>query len=301
MRLAKYRLSHGQSKPGEPEMPTKPQASPLPAIPLAARDTNATPIVRFHRLIGSTRVPIRADRSAGGTLPTRATRYCEAVTSASSFGWWVFPPMNISLLWDGDTIFWQYKNEWLPITTAQFPGFRDAFDATAPADLTGCAPPFLTALPEPGTIQIWTGLIAQTAQDWSLLVRPPANLPLQGGYALYEGIVETDRWFGPLFTNLRLTRTDSPVHLASDFPLIQVQPILRQTYNDKTLASINVTPDIASLTLADWDAYRTTIAEPNSRPNRAFGAYATAVRKRRNDICPAFKAQNLSPRVNPPT
>ena len=250
---------------------------------------SVTPIIHFHRLIEQARAPIRADRSAAGTLPTRATRYCEAATSAAGFGWWVFPPTDLTLLWDGDSIFWQYKDEWLALTAAQFPSFSSAFDAAAPANLAGCAPPFLTVLPEPGTLQIWTGLIAQTAPDWSLLIRPPANLPLQGGYALYEGIVETDRWFGPLFTNLRFTRSNSPIRLASDFPLAQVQPIPRHIYSDETLTSANLTSDIAAFNTAEWDAYRASIVEPNSRPNRPFGAYAVASRKRRNGACPASR------------
>jgi hypothetical protein len=247
----------------------------------------SAPIVHFHRLIEQARAPIRADRSAAGTLPARAMRYCEAVTSAAGFGWWVFPPMDLILLWDGDSIFWRYRDDWLALTAAQFPSFSAAFDAAAPADLTGCAPPFLTVLPEPGTLQIWTGLIARTAPDWSLLIRPPANLALQGGYALYEGIVETDRWFGPLFTNLRFTRSHTPIRLAADFPLAQVQPVPRHAYGDNILSSASLTPDLANLGTADWDAYRASIAEPNSRPGRAFGAYATEARKRRRNQCPA--------------
>lgn len=262
---------------------------------LPPHESASLPIVHFHRLIEQTRPPMRADRSAAGTLPTRATRYCEAATSAAGFGWWVFPPTELNLLWDGDSIFWQYKNEWLALTAAQFPGFCDTFDAVAPADLAGCAPPFLTVLPEPGTLQIWTGLIARTAPDWSLLIRPPANLPLQGGYALYEGIVETDRWFGPLFTNLRFTRSNSPIRLAADFPLAQVQPIPRHVYGNETLASANFTASIATIEPAEWDAYRASIVEPNSRPDRPFGDYATKARKRRNSVCPASRPAALRP------
>jgi hypothetical protein len=87
--------------------------------------------------------------------------------------------------------------------SAQFPDFAARFDKAAPASLAGCSPPFLSALPEPGTLQIWTGLLARTVADWSLLIRAPANLPSSGGFSMYEGIVESDRWFGPLFTNQR--------------------------------------------------------------------------------------------------
>ena len=38
-------------------------------------------VVRFYRLVEDARPPQRADRSAVGTLPTRAYRYCEAVSN----------------------------------------------------------------------------------------------------------------------------------------------------------------------------------------------------------------------------
>jgi hypothetical protein len=254
---------------------------------------SSTPIVCFHRLIETARMPQRADRSAAGTLPTRAYRYCQAVTSAAGYGWWVFPPADLQLLWDGHDIFWQCTgwSDWLPLTpAAQFPDFAARFDAAAPKSLAGCSPPFLTALPEPGSLQIWTGLIARTAPDWSLLVRAPANLPAPGGYALYEGIVEADRWFGPLFTNLRFTRSHSPVRLRADFPFAQIQPLPRSAYSEATLHASATIADMTQFTAGDWADYRTTIANPNEEPDRPLGAYAVATRKRGRVQCPAAAA-----------
>jgi hypothetical protein len=245
-------------------------------------------IVRFYRMIETARMPQRADRSAAGTLPMRAVRYCDAVTAASGYGWYVFPPMDLLLLWDGADISWSRDDgaTWLPLGAAQFPHFSAAFDRAAPAELRGCAPPFLTALPEPGAVQIWTGLMARTAPDWSLLVRPPANLPLQGGFAMYEGMLESDRWFGPLFTNLRLTRTHSPVRLRADFPLLQVQPIPRAAYGEETQGAMDTVPDLAAFAPADWEDYRRTIVVPNNDPGRPPGQFAVASRKRRAGECP---------------
>jgi hypothetical protein len=251
--------------------------------------TSSQPVVQFLRLIEQAQLPRRADRSAGGTLPTRAYRYCEAVTSATGFGWWVFAPMDMQLIWDGQDVFWHFAGapDWLPLTGAvQFPDFSAAFDQAAPEDLQGCAPPFLTALPEPGMVQIWTGLMARTAADWSLLIRSPANMAMPGGYSLFEGIVETDQWFGPLFTNLRLTRTHKPVHIRADFPLLQVQPLPRHVYDDATLGSAAIIPDMTAMQRADWDAYYSNIVVPGEDPDRAFGRYAAGVRKRRRGGCP---------------
>ena len=60
-----------------------------------------TVICRFYRLIPEAPVPRSANRSADGMLPTRGYRYCEALASASAFGWYIYPPMNFSLVWNG--------------------------------------------------------------------------------------------------------------------------------------------------------------------------------------------------------
>jgi hypothetical protein len=246
------------------------------------------PVLRFYRVIEQARLPQRADRSAAGTLPARAARFCDAVTSAAAFGWYVFAPMDFSLLWDGADIYWTYAGveQWLKLDAVQFPHLRDRFDGVAPAHVRGNSPPFLTALPEPGTVQLWTGLIARTAAEWSLLVRAPANLPMAGGFVLYEGIVETDRWFGPLFTNLRLTRTDVPVRFRADMPLLQVQPLPRAVYADATLDAVAVVGDLDGFGAADWSDYHRTIVRPNEQPDRALGQYAVAARRRHKGACP---------------
>ena len=250
----------------------------------AARPAVAT----FYRLIDQARLPERADRVAGGTLPVRAARHCDAVTSASAFGWWLYPPMDITLLWDGDTVFWSWDEHpgWLELGAVQFPHFAARFDAAAPAAACGGSPPFLAALPEPGCLQIWSGLLARTAPEWSLLVRAPANLPGPGGYVLYEGIVESDRWFGPVFTNLRLTRTDVPVRLRAAHPLAQLQPLPRIAYADETLASVAQVPALEQLSGADWEEYVSTVVAPCDDPARRPGGYAAAVRRRRRAGCP---------------
>ena len=247
------------------------------------------PIARFYQMIEGGIAPQRADKSAGGTLPVRAYRYCDAVTSAAGFGWWVFPPANLQLLWDGEEIFWHCDglDDWVPLlASAQFPGQSARFDLAAPPALRGCSPPFLSALADPGVVQIWTGLMVRSAPGWSLLVRAPANLPPAGGYAAYEGILESDRRFGPLFTNIRLTRTNVPVRLGGDRPLVQVQPLPRSVYSDQVLEAMALTPDMGAFADEDWADYHASIVVPSDDPNRGPGSYAVAARKRRKGECP---------------
>ncbi len=242
-----------------------------------------TPRITFFRLIPQARMPQRADRAAAGTLPTRAFRYCEPVVAASAFGWYVFPPIGFQLMWDGHEVVWKYDGgpaEWLPLKTAQFPGYADYFNAKAPDEIKGFSPPFVGALQEPGLVQLWTGLIAQTAPGWSLLVRPCANLPRTGAYELYEGIIETDRWFGPLITNMRLTKTDTPIEFRADFPILQVQALPREALDDTAQNNFEVVPDLDHMRPEDWDNFYDTVVRPNVAEKRPRGEYAAAARRR---------------------
>lgn len=257
------------------------------------------PIVTFHRLVPEVPAPQRADRSGLGSLPTRAYRHCDAVTLAAGFGWHIRPGFAFELLWDGELIFWRAElpelGEWMPLGAAQYPHFAKRFDAAAPADIAGYSPPFLTTLQEPGIVQLWTGLMARTAPGWSLLVRNLANLPRHPGFEAFEGIVETDRWFGPLFTNLRLTRTGLPVRFEPADPYLQVQPIPQAAYADAVLGGAGLVPGIGDLSENDWSDYRTHIVVPNQDPDHRPGAYAAEGRRRRKaGGCP-FAAMQAAP------
>ena len=187
-------------------------------------------------------------------------------------------------MWDGTSISWTFKGAegWMPLASAQFPGFSAQFDEVAPEGIKGFAPPFVSAIQEPGLVQLWSGLVVRTAPGVSLLLRAPANLPRPGGYELYEGIIETDRWFGPLFAALRLTRTHQPqVEFSAEYPLFQVQPLPRAVYADSTLNDYEIAPELDQLSGEDWDAYYDTVVRPNVAEQRPRGSYAASTRKRR--------------------
>ncbi len=98
-------------------------AAPRPD-PQQPRQTK-TPLISFHRFIPTARLPQRADRSAAGSLPTRAFRYCEPATSASGYGYYIFPPISFSLQWDGRDVMWTWEGAgtWLPLQVRPVPQF----------------------------------------------------------------------------------------------------------------------------------------------------------------------------------
>src|SRR5713101_5672183 len=218
-------------------------------------------ICQFYRLIPDAPEPRRADRSADGMLATEAYRYCEAMASASAFGWYIYPPLNFSLIWDGTEIAWTYEGAdgWYPLRGAQFPDFLETFAKIAPHGLGELAPTFLAQGMLPGGVQIWSGYLARTAPGWALLSRGIANVPKTQGYENYEGIVETESWFGPLFTNIRLTRTNAPVEFHRRYPLFQVQPLRRECYVDPSF----VVRESTDLGPEDWQRFAATM-EPNT-------------------------------------
>ncbi len=248
----------------------------------ATLETLRTPRVVFHRFISSARMPQRADRAAAGTLPTRAFRYCEPVVTASSFGYYIFPPISFSLMWDGNEFTWTYEGAdgWMPLRTAQFPHFAAHFDAGVPEEIRGFSPPFLGALQEAGLVQMWSGLVARTAPGWSLLVRACANIPRSQPVEFFEGIIETDRWFGPLITNFRITKTGVPVDFRADFPILQVQALPREALDERGQNDYEIVPDLAGLRPEDWDDFYDTVVRPNVAEKRPRGEYAAAARRR---------------------
>ena len=73
----------------------------------------------------------------------------------------------------------------------QFPNYATQFDADAPEALRGCSPPFTTALPEIGGVQIWTGLLAKTRLTRAL-PRKSTGTPSPAGPARWPMF-----WRGP--------------------------------------------------------------------------------------------------------
>ena len=217
-------------------------------------------------------------------MPTAAYRYCEALRIASAFGWYIFPPMTFYLQWDGADIAWRHEGMepdlWQPLTEEHFPGLPADFDIHAPSDIKGFAPPFIGRTVHPGIVQIWSGLFFKTMKGWSSLVRPPPNLPRSKHYECFEGVIESDAWLGPLFTNIRLTTTNYPIEFNCEYPLFTVQPLLRETYCEEALARFEIVHGLSDISAEDWAEYSRTIVSPNTDSNRHVGGYAAKVRRR---------------------
>jgi hypothetical protein len=238
-------------------------------------------LITFYRVLPGL-APRRGMPCAMGTLPTRAFQYCEPSRLASALGYYAFLPMTFQVEWDGGTGgLWSFDDgaSWYPLTTAAFPDSMASFDAIAPEGCKGFCPPFLTLGEVPGILQVWTGWFARTAPGYSLLVKRPANLGRAAPYEVLEGVVETDRWFGPLFANVRLQATGVPILFDGMAPFLQVLPLHRAAYAEEVQNRFSV-QDAAAMPAELWTAYERSLIDPVMR-NPERGHYAKAVRRRR--------------------
>jgi len=237
--------------------------------------------VQFYRIVPAAIPPMPADASALGTLPVAAYQYCEAIRAASSFGWYVFPPTDIRLRWDGSEVRCWQDGDWQSLVSMSLAGETlERWRQFAPEDLKDRPPPYLSSLFVPGIVQVWSGFLVSSSADWSILVRPPANLTQSNSYFCYEGLVETDRFGpGPLFVNLRLIATDREIVLPMTKPLFQVQPVMRASH-----AGAGRTCDItemADMSSEHWQGFRATLrsADPRESDHRT-GSYGAHARRR---------------------
>ena len=239
------------------------------------------PLIRFFSLFPDAHAPQRADRSLLGSMPLRAYQHCEPLASASAFGWYVYPPIDFMLKWDGTEIFWKAADarKWQPATAVAFPGFADLYARSVPAKNSVQAPfPFLLARREVGHVQIWPGVLVRTRPGWSTLVRGPANLPRGPACEVLEGIIETDWWFGPLISTIRVCQTDRPILFSTNRPLFHLQPVQTNIYASKELDDFPVAEGLSSLGDDDWQRLEKTMNPHEARS----GIYAAKVRRARN-------------------
>ena len=230
-----------------------------------------TNLATFTCLLRDCEAPEPADRSLQGQAPLRALRHCLPFVEASSFGWWMKSPVTFHMRWDGHRIFWRMDEAqpWSELTHAQIPGSTTHFDAHTSEEMHGLIPPFLSALPERGVVQVWSGWAARTRPGWSLLVRGIANKVPDDVCFTMEGIVEFDQWPGPVFSNVQFLQSGRTITFRKGEPFLQIQPVMsprRLRTAGCGIQSLRLTDDGAG---AELSAYRESVL----RRTRESGAY----------------------------
>lgn len=212
--------------------------------------------------------------------PLRGRKFCGPLNAASSTGWYLFPPVDLYLNWDGHNFFALYEGleDWTLIDRVYLPDYIAQFEAEAPEFAHPCAPSFLDVFPEAGVIQVWTGYVVRTQPGMSTWVRSPINIPHSAAYDVVEGIIETDWWFGAMIVNLRFRKTDTPVHLPRFTPLCQVFTVPRSVYDKSNNSDYVVESGISALSQEDWQEFFRNGSRQN---NSKQGSYIHEAKRQR--------------------
>lgn len=234
-------------------------------------------MLKFYALHDSLKPPMKADTAALGRLPLSAFQYCEAVRTASGTGWYVFPPRDFSVLFDGQEVFLAEDGDWRALRSEPLgPEAEADWDARF-APRFGPVPNFLEDLSDTGILQVWSGYFVTTDPGEFLQIRPLANVHTKSSYWCYEGIVETDQFAPfPLFVNLQLVRTNSEIFFPRDFPLFQVAVVQK--------SSLACNAEVETLDLSDpgfpAEGLQNTLRRVGA-PRKAPGQYGANIRRNR--------------------
>ncbi|WP_349368721.1 DUF6065 family protein [Salinarimonas sp.] len=191
--------------------------------------------------------PTPATDDLAGEISSRAHRFCEPYLAANRAGWLLYPPLDFTLTWDGASIFAQLEGveALLKLDRAFLPGCADHWEDRVPAEALELMPPFLEAFAERGVVQVWTGFYGVTEPEVSAWIRAPVNRRGDPACTIIEGVVETDWWAGPLFTNIEMLRTDEPVAFSRTRPWLQVIEVPRAVH--ARAPAPEVTQDLADV------------------------------------------------------
>lgn len=240
------------------------------------------PIAKFVRLAPSA-PPIRpADSTLGGSLPLRAAQHCDPVVTACGYGWHIMAPTEFGLLFDGRGFLITFDEGavWHPLADCQIPGLELEHQQCQRHRVAKLLPPFASSLAESGVVQIWSGYSARTRRGWALSIGGVVNHFPSSVYDCMEGVVETDWWTGPLFTNLVFRQSNRPVFFSRERPLFQVRPILKAAYSRQVRDSMEQLLDIGSVEAHDLSDYEWSATRDGTLSSQK-GWYAKRARQGR--------------------
>jgi len=234
-------------------------------VPRSDNDLSS-PKFRFLRFFDDAPDISPADPDLGGAVPLRARRFCSPFTAASSMGWWVYAPIDFSLVWTGSEFYWRYPgvDQWMVCERIYLPGYADTFRATAPQGMRQNVTAFLEIFPEQGAIQVWTGWNASSAPGWNYWSCAPINRPQSSTYRVLNSVIESDWWPGPIITVLQFQKTDVPANFRKHRPLLQLVPMPYGVQNAANNEPPEVVPNLGSISSEDWARHAELYARRNS-------------------------------------
>ncbi len=228
----------------------------------------AVPEVHLFMLNPEAPPPVPASSTINGSLPVRASQLCPPVTAASGFGWYLFPPVDFALRWDGQESWFSLLEDNEASQWRSLAGGKDVF---LPEELSGGVPadrraelqsvlpngrvPFVNADPRgPHRVELHFGLIVQTSLGWSTLVRSVPNWPY-AGYQIIEGIIETAWYRSILPVMVQFTQPDRVVRFYRTIPAAALQVVPDIAYATSTAKQATIHRGISEIPEDVWSEW----------------------------------------------
>lgn len=173
-----------------------------------------------------------AEKSCLGTANKSGIKWCGPYSAANSFGFWVYPPVDVEIFYDGSkfsSIEEDYSNDdYILLKSLVKPEDKVNIEKW-------CSPhygrtKFTYGEADKNVVQIWTGLILQTPPGYCLQIRSPINFP-KNDYHVMEGILETDWMQYDIWINL-ICDKNKKIIIKKDFPIAHLVPIKRESINN---------------------------------------------------------------------
>jgi hypothetical protein len=216
----------------------------------------ATRTLKVWRLHPSSCPIVRAEKTLRGAAHRAGVRWCGPFTNANRAGWWVFPPVDVDIVWKGGSDF-EY-DVLTPYSDADSHLIRFLLRDDDDVDVDSWLPEegrtkFSWGLVDEGVVQIWTGCMFETPPGWGLHIRSPINFSPQPFHVM-EAVLETDWLRYDVWLNIAFDRKDEVARLRRDDwpPVAQIVPVPRETYE------------------AQWQAEEELVHRKTPEANEAF-------------------------------
>jgi hypothetical protein len=195
---------------------------------------------------------VPADKHLLGEAPPGATKWCGPFTYANKAGWWVYPPMDIDIVYkppDEGTYNEKFiKDPDCKAENMMFGCFQyrvvNEYQHDEEAVIKHMLNPqhkytnprrqlYSFGEVEMNIANIWTGCIFKTPPNWCLQIRSPINIGPDLPFKIQEGILETDWMQYDVWMNLKFTRYNEWVSLRRNqhYPLAHLVPVNRNSYD----------------------------------------------------------------------
>lgn len=182
---------------------------------------------------------VPAEKTLMGTANQDALKWCGPFTNANRFGFWVFPPMDIDIIWRGSNIFEhnvinEWNNDEVPFIRSLVKDNDKEEEKAFPQQFSGRVKVDFGRVEE-NICQMWTGVSFQTPPEWALHIRSPINIGMDAPFRIQEGILETSWLRYDIWINIAVQRKDTLIQLRRDQwpPLAQLLPVRLESYDQQ--------------------------------------------------------------------